>query len=140
MVEKKEESAQDMSFLISDFNIRLRDLEEKNQLMRERVLLLGKNLLVIKDESFNEIDSLKKQVFKLTQEMERTRSSMQSLVSEIGNFAKKSELLVVERMLRDFQPLEFARIKDVQDIVEDKIADIKEKSKNIKTKKPTETE
>ena len=43
-----------IQFLLSDFNTRLRDAEERNQLVRERILLLGKNLI----ESEQEIENL----------------------------------------------------------------------------------
>ena len=39
-------------------------------------------------------------------------------------------MLVIERMLKDFQPLEFARIKDVEEMLN------KNPAKQIKTEKP----
>jgi hypothetical protein len=34
-----------IQYLLSDFSTRIRDAEERAQLVRERVLLLGKNLI-----------------------------------------------------------------------------------------------
>ena len=39
---------------------------------------------------------------------------MQSLFAETEKFARKDEMVLIERMLKDFQPLEFVRVKDVE--------------------------
>ena len=50
-----------------------------------------------------------------------------SLMSQIQNFARKSELEILERQFKMFSPLEFARIKDVKDIVSEEIKRLKKK-------------
>ena len=60
------------------------------------------------------------------------------ILSELDKFARKNEMIVVERMLKDFQPLEFARMKDVQELIQGsaKISkEVKNESENIQTKK-----
>ena len=68
MVEKEQGQFQ---FLISDFNARLVDLEERNRITRERVLLLGKNLVSIREESLSDIDLIKKDVLQNKQDIEK---------------------------------------------------------------------
>ena len=43
----------------TDLSIRFRDLEEKNKILRERVLLIGQNLIETKEETTNKIIELK---------------------------------------------------------------------------------
>ena len=105
-----------VSFLMSDFNTRLKDLEERNSSIRERVLLLGKNLLSSKDEADSEIETLKKQVNKLTKEVEDIKTLTKNILTETDKFVKRSETILIERMLKDFQPLEFARQKDLDEL------------------------
>ena len=116
----------------TDFNNRLMDLEERNRILRERVVLLGNNLISIRDDLFSELEGLKKQVFSLKTEAEKISSLNQIIISELNNFVKKSETAIIERMLRDFQPLEFARTKDINELVEEAI------QKHIKTTKTKE--
>ena len=47
--------------LMSDFNIRLRDIDERNRLIRERVLLLGKNLISSRQTLEEELGEIKGQ-------------------------------------------------------------------------------
>ena len=106
-----------IQFLLSDFNTRLRDIEERNRLVKERVLLLGQNLISIKTSADDEISNLKKQTNQMKRELTKLKSLVNSVVTETNKFVKKDEMIVIERMLKDFQPLDFARMKDVEAIV-----------------------
>lgn len=116
-----------IKFLLSDFNTRLRDLDERNKLIRERVLLLGKNLISSRTDVDEEIKEIKNDNQEIKETLERIRKTTNSLLSEFNKFVKREEMAIVERMLKDFQPLEFMRKKDVEELIENKI--------NIKRKK-----
>jgi len=104
-------------FLLADFNTRLRDIDERNRLIRERVLLLGKNLITSKQELETELKNLKKENSEIKKDIGKLKDIASSLVSEFGKFIKKDEMVLVERMLKDFQPLEFMRKKDVEELI-----------------------
>ncbi len=124
-MEEQDQNSQ-IQFLLSDFNTRLKDLEERNRLIRERTMLLGKNFISIKEEADKEIDGLKKQTNQMQADIEKIKNLVQRVIKELDRFVRKDEMLVIERMLKDFQPLEFVRMKDLKEII---------KQKNIKTKK-----
>jgi hypothetical protein len=65
----------------------------------------------------------------MKQDLDKLKKTSNSLLTEFNKFVKREELVLVERMLKDFQPLEFMRKKDVEELIEKKI--------NIKTKKTT---
>lgn len=110
-----------IKFLLSDFNTRLKDTDERNKLIRERVLLLGKNLIASRQELEDEIKTLKQENITIKQELEKLKRTSNSLLTEFNKFVKRDELNLVERMLRDFQPLEFARKKDIEEIINNKL-------------------
>ncbi len=113
--------------LLADFNTRLRDLDERNKLIRERVLLLGKNLISSRQDTENEINEIKQDNQKIKQDLENIKKISNTLLGEFNKFVKREEIGLIERMLKDFQPLEFMRKKDIEELIENKI--------NIKTKK-----
>ena len=115
----------------SDFNIRLRDIDERNRLIRERVLLLGKNLITSKEQTDEELDKLKRENAELKRELDKVKRVANSLLTEFNKFVKREELTLVERMLKDFQPLEFMRRKDIEELIESRI---KAKKKILSTK------
>ncbi len=129
-----EQQTDQIQFLLSDFSTRLRDLEERNRLTRERVLLLGKNLISSKENLENEIIELKKQTTQNKRDLDKLKSISQNLIIESDKFVKKEEMAVIERLLKDFQPLEFMRKKDVEELIEGKIK-IKKQLKTKKTSK-----
>lgn len=113
----------------ADFNVRLRDIDERNRLIRERVLLLGKNLIASKQETDEELEKIKRDNEQIKKDIDRIKRITSALLTEFNKFVKRDELNAVERMLKDFQPLEFMRKKDVKELIEEKI----KTSKQIKT-------
>ncbi len=107
-------------YSMQDSNTRVRDLEERNKILRDRVLLLGKNLLETKEELENEVREIKKQNIAILNEMEAINQAITTLSEDSSNAVKRDEMLLVERMLKDFQPLEFMRKKDVEELINNK--------------------
>ena len=107
-------------FLLSDFNTRLRDIDERNRLIRERVLLLGKNLISSRQDIENELREIKKENQQIKKDIEQIKKTTNSLLTEFNKFVKREEIVLIERMLKDFQPLEFMRKKDVEELINNK--------------------
>jgi len=127
-------------FLLADFNTRLRDIDERSRLIRERVLLLGKNLISSKQSTEDELREIKKGNLEIKQTLDKLKKVSNSLLTEFNKFVKRDEMVMVERMLKDFQPLEFMRKKDVEELIEAKLKPrktINVPTKQIKTTKTT---
>ena len=82
-----------------DTNVRLRDLEEKNRLLRDRVLLLGQSVIEERDKSFNEIQDMKGTVIKLKADVERLKELMQRMAEQISQTARKDEVMMLQRQM-----------------------------------------
>jgi hypothetical protein len=132
---KQEETGGQVQFLLADLNTRLRDIDERNRLIRERVLLLGKNLVSSKQETDEEIKQVGSDNLEIKKDIEKIKKTTNSLLTEFSKFIKREEVVLIERMLKDFQPLEFMRRKDVENLIEEKL---NESKKEIKTTKPLE--
>ncbi len=120
MAEQQETGGQ-VQFLLADFNTRLRDIDERNRLIRERVLLLGKNLISSRQDVEDELKENKKDNIEIKADLEKLKKISSSLLTEFNKFVKREEIVLVERMLKDFQPLEFMRKKDVEELIENKL-------------------
>ncbi len=121
-----------VQFLLADFNTRLRDIDERNRLIRERVLLIGKNLISSRQEIEDELKEIKKENREIKTDLAKIKRVSNNLLSEFNKFVKRDEIAIIERMLKDFQPLEFMRRKDVEELVQNKLKE------DIKTIKPKE--
>ena len=101
------------SFFV-DISMRIRDMEEKNRILRERILLIGQNLIETKEKTSSEILEMKKDLEILKKNMERLVSFLETASTEFGKFAKKEDLEILAKQAKMFQPLEFVRKKDLK--------------------------
>ena len=85
-------------------NMRIKDLEEKQNILRERLLLIGKNLIEIKEETSEKLLEIKKELEKLKYETERMKSFLEIISGEFSKFAKKEDLEILAKQAKMFQP------------------------------------
>jgi hypothetical protein len=120
-----DESQESVSALLSEFGTRLNEVEEKQRLIKDRVLLIGENLVSTKEQYEKELGEFKKQISDLTAEIKSIKQLNKRIIEELENFARKTEVAIVERQIRMFQPLEFARIQDIKKIVQKELDTLK---------------
>jgi len=120
MPEEQTQTSQ-ISALLSEFGTRLNEVEEKQRLLRDRALLIGENLISIKEDTEKEIFEIKKDVNDIKSEIKTLKQLTNRIINEIPNFARKSELEILENQSKIFQPLELARIKDINMLIEKKL-------------------
>ncbi|MEJ2267916.1 MAG: hypothetical protein P8X70_02480 [Nanoarchaeota archaeon] len=96
-----------------DYNIntnsQIKDLEEKQRILKERLLLIGQNLIETREETNEKILEIKKEISILKQHMERAISFLETISSEFSKFAKKEDLKILSKQAKMFQPLEFSK-------------------------------
>ena len=131
MTEQQDETSQ-AQFLSTDFNTRIQDIDERNRLIRERVLLLGKNLISSRQDVEDELKEIKQDNQQIKQDIDEIKKVSNKLISEFNKFVKREEITIIERMLKDFQPLEFMRKKDVEELIKAKT------KKQINSTKPVD--
>ncbi|MEK6897418.1 MAG: hypothetical protein AABW93_02725, partial [Nanoarchaeota archaeon] len=95
-------------------NVRLRDFEEKNKMLRERILLIGQNLIETKEKTASDILEIKQELEVIKKNMERLVSFLETASAEFSKFARKEDLEILSKQAKMFQPLEFVRKKDLK--------------------------
>ncbi len=89
--------------LFTDIGTRIRDLEDKQKLIRERVLLLGGTLVDERDRNFTEIQEMKKTVIKIKEEQQRIKELLQRILEQLDSSARKEELMILQRQFDLFR-------------------------------------
>lgn len=95
-------------------NTRLRDLEEKNRILKDRLLLIGENLVETKEKTREDILELKKTLQIIKTDLEKIKSFIETISSEFSKFARKEDLEILSKQAKMFQPLEFVRKSDLE--------------------------
>jgi len=83
----------------SDIGTRLRDIEEKQRLLKDRVLIVGKNLVEEREKSFEEIQELKSMILQIKEDMISIKQAVQAMTEQINKTARKEEVDMLQRQL-----------------------------------------
>jgi len=91
--------------IINDMMIKVRDIEEKQRILKDRLLLIGQNLIETKEKYNDSILQLKKEIEIIKQQMERLISFTETISGEFSEFARKEDLDILRKQARMFQPM-----------------------------------
>jgi len=92
--------------IFSEINARIRDVEEKQRILKDRLLLIGQNLVEIKETSNQKMLEMKKDVEIIKQSIEKMSSFLENISEEFSKFAKKEDVEILTKQAKMFQPLE----------------------------------
>jgi len=112
--------AEEVQYQSSGFEeliLKVRDLEEKNRIMKDRTMLIGQNLVELKNQVTQSNSEIKKELEELKNILERTRSFMSTASEEFSKFARKEDLEILQKQAKLFQPLDFVRKKDLKELI-----------------------
>ena len=122
MVDEQIQAPQDpTTALLSEFGTRLNEVEEKQRLNKDRILLIGENLISTKEDIEKQSSEVKKEISQMSFELKTIKQLTKRIVNELQNFARKSEVEILERQSKIFEPLEFARYKDIEKLIKQEI-------------------
>ena len=87
-----------------DINTHIQDIEERQKLTRERVLMMGKNLIDEKEKVISELKELKKEMIIIKEENNKMKEILSNLTRQINKTVRKEELMTLQRqfdLMRD---------------------------------------
>jgi len=93
---------------------KVRGIEEKNNILKDRLMLIGQNLIEIKEENSMKILENKKDIDKIKEDIDRIKSFLESISGEFSRFAKKEDIEILSKQAKMFQPLEFVRRSELR--------------------------
>ena len=88
----------------SSADVRVRDLEEKQRILKDRLLLIGQNLIEIREKNKESILEIKKDIEIIKQNMQRLISFLETASAEFQNFARKEDVEILAKQAKMFQP------------------------------------
>lgn len=106
----EEQQGAAMSAFAGDEN-RIRDMEEKQRILKDRLLLIGQNLIETKEDLNEKILDLKRDILILKQNMEKLTTFLETVSVEFSKFAKKEDLDILIKQANLFQ---ITRKKDLK--------------------------
>lgn len=83
----------------NDPNSRLKDVEEKQRLLRDKILLIGKNLVEDRESIMHEIEEIKKILSKTKEENIKIQDFLKKVANQLSDSVRKEELMMLQRQL-----------------------------------------
>ena len=96
-MEQNYQSAEEQYFV--DVNTRLKDIEERQRLLKDRLLLIGKNIIEDRDSMFAELQEVKKNMLKIKEENLKMQEFFKRIADQLSDSARKEEVLMLQRQL-----------------------------------------
>ena len=94
-----------------------RDLEESQRNLKDRLILVGQNLIDFKEKAEDEMMELKKDIEILKNSVTKITSFIETLSGEFGKFAKKEDLDILVKQAKMFQPMQFVKKSDLDKLL-----------------------
>jgi len=98
----------------TETSTKVRDLEEKQRIIKDRILLIGQNLIEMKEDVHSTFIEIKKEIEIMKRDIERLKSFLETISGELSRFAKKDDLEMLSKQAKMFQPLDFVTKKDLE--------------------------
>jgi len=109
----------DISTILSSYGARIKDIQERGNMLKERVLVLGQSFLKQEDDIRKDVAEIKDELKELRLDTERVKERVENLIAESENFARREELRIVEKQMKLWEPLKFVKIDEVKSMIEE---------------------
>jgi len=97
-----------------DAGMQVRDLEEKQRILKDRLLLIGQNLIDVREKNNEAVLEIKKEIEIIKQNVDRLISFLETASSEFSKFARKEDLDILTKQAKMFQPLNLVTKQDLE--------------------------
>ncbi|MEM2956183.1 MAG: hypothetical protein QW041_01225 [Candidatus Pacearchaeota archaeon] len=111
----------EISALLAEWNTKIKDIEERHEMLKERVLLISQSFLRAEERMSKEFALLKDEVKEMRLDLDRIKENLQSLIRDSADFVRREELLILEKYIKMFEPLKFVKEDDVKRMINEKL-------------------
>lgn len=103
--------------ILNDLNNRLRILESKESLLNERLLVTSKNVIEEYKKVSKEIKAVDEELKEVKKDLENIKNIMRHMSEEMGSFAKREKVDVLEKYINLWNPMKFVTEAEVRNII-----------------------
>nr|MBA4405151.1 hypothetical protein [Nanoarchaeum sp.] len=122
-------NTQDIYSPLNELNTRIRILEGKYTVTRERMLLINQNMIDHYKILTTEIKSINEELREIKESLELIKETTRNIVKEMSFFARKEQMKVLEKYINMWNPLNFVTEQQVLELIE------KKGTKNVRKRK-----
>ena len=106
---------------INDISRRLRTAEENYSGLRRKTQLSDQNMLKTNKSTNTEIKAINLDIREMRRDIKDINDKIDQITKEMRLFAKKSDVLVIQRYVKLFDPMRFVTPNQVEQIIDEKL-------------------
>lgn len=114
--------------IILDLNSRIRSLEGKYNLLRDRVLVINNNMVEEYKKLLSEIKGINTDIKEIRDDIFKIKETLKHLIKELSLFAKKDDVKALEKYINIWNPMKFVTESEVKSIIQ---KELKEREKEV---------
>lgn len=99
----EEEYAAQTQDVLQEIGMRLHDIEERQRLLKDRILLIGKTVIEEREKRSASLLTLQKDLLALTEDNTRLKDLVQRMAEQLNQTARKEELSMLQRQFALFR-------------------------------------
>ena|SRR3989344_2910242 len=103
--------------LVSDFDARIRILETKYSLVRERMFVINQNMIDEYKKLSEDMHLLQSDLKDLKDTLFEIKETTRQIIKELETFSKKEDVKVLEKYINFWNPLKFVTEKEVIELI-----------------------
>jgi len=107
--------------VLVDLNMRIRILEEKQNLIRERLLVINQNMVEEYRKLVREIKTINSDMGEMKEDISNMRDMMKNMIMDMEKFAKKDSVKVLEKYINLWNPLNFTTEEEVERLIKKEV-------------------
>jgi len=111
----------DFTTLVAEINNRVRTLENRYNLLTERLLIVNQNMIEEYKKLMKEVTLVNSDIREIKKELQDIKDVITNLVKEMDTFAKKDQVMVVEKYLNLINPLNFVTEEQLNKALDEKL-------------------
>ncbi len=104
---------------------RIRINESKISALRERLLVTDSNMISEYKKLTYEIRALEHEIKEIKKDIFEIRDALKDMINEIQDFARKSDVKVLEKYINLWNPLNFVTDKEVEKMIKEELEKVK---------------
>ena len=97
----------DFTYVVSELGARIRTLENKYNLLGERLLIVNQNMIEEYKKLMKELKMMNADIREIKADIMNVKETANNIVKELENFAKKDQIKVLEKYIDLWDPLKF---------------------------------
>jgi len=113
----------EMTSSVGDLSRRIRLLEERHTTLRKNLQVVEQNMISDSKRLFSEMRTLNSELTDLRHDFSELKEQLKLVIAELKDCAKKEQIMVLEKYINLWEPLHFVTRKEVDRLVERKLAE-----------------